>query len=472
MGQLQYLNGIAWVNVPTNGEVLIAKDQTSIRVRILTIDDSIVEGFEAFTVAATANGETKIGSATIADNDILTIKPISNVSLTEGDQALFTVELSNPSSTVTNVAVSLISDSATAVTDYSSMIESSFDGGTTWANVSGASVPVPVGVVSFRVRVQTIDDVIVESTELFSLAAAINGSTQTSTVSIADNDVYPTVSISAGINAAEPATNGSFILTRTGSTVAALTVNLGVATGTATSGSDYTALSTTATFLAGSATAIVNVNTIDDTVVESAETITLSIRSGSGYSLGVATSASISLTDNDVATINEINGTSDDETLTGTPGADIIYGNGGNDTMIGGGGNDTLIGGSGGNDTITANTFDGTNDTLKGVGEQDVLVGGAGSFNTFILGDISNSYYVGQGDGDYASIVNFNADYDTIQLSGMAENYNLINPVGGVGTAFLYRISAGGSQDLIAKITTSSLLDLNGNFAYVNSLNG
>jgi hypothetical protein len=140
--------------------------------------------------------------------------------------------------------------------------------------------------------------------------------------------------------------------------------------------------------------------------------------------------------------------------------------------MIGGGGNDALIGGSGGNDTITSNSLNGTNETVKGIGELDVLVGGAGSFNTFILGDISNSYYVGQGDGDYASIVNFNADYDTIQLSGTAENYNLVNPVGGVGIASLYHINANGSQDLIAKITTSDLLDLNGNFAYINQSNG
>jgi Ca2+-binding RTX toxin-like protein len=166
--------------------------------------------------------------------------------------------------------------------------------------------------------------------------------------------------------------------------------------------------------------------------------------------------------------VNTINGTSDDETLIGTPGCDIIYGNGGNDTMIGGGGNDTLIGGSGGNDTIVSNVLNGTDDTLLGVGEQDVLVGGAGSFNTFVLGNSTSSFYVGQGNADYVSIVNFNADYDTIQLFGVAANYNLVQPVGGtgIGIASLYRIDTLGNQDLIAKITTSSAIDLNINFVY------
>jgi hypothetical protein len=135
--------------------------------------------------------------------------------------------------------------------------------------------------------------------------------------------------------------------------------------------------------------------------------------------------------------------------------------------MIGGGSNDTLIGGSGGNDTITSNTLDGSSDTLKGIGEQDVLVGGAGSFNTFVLGDLGGCYYLGAGDNDYVSIVNFNADYDTIQLFGTAENYYLVNPQSGVGIALLYHAN-NGSQDLIAKITTSTPLDLAVNFMYIN----
>jgi hypothetical protein len=163
---------------------------------------------------------------------------------------------------------------------------------------------------------------------------------------------------------------------------------------------------------------------------------------------------------------NVIDGTSDDELLTGTAGADIIFGNGGNDTMIGGGGNDTLVAGPGGNDILVSNILDGSNNVLRGVGEQDTLVGGAGAFNTFILGDAGGCYYLSTGDS-YATITNFNADYDTIQLAGTSANYSLVNPAGGVGVAFLYHLDGLGGQDLVAKITTSVVLDLNGNFAYV-----
>jgi Domain of unknown function (DUF4114)/Calx-beta domain len=132
------------------------------------------------------------------------------------------------------------------------------------------------------------------------------GTTTAATINLTDNDVAPPVvvlpiiSIAAGTNAAEPATNGTFTLARTGNLAAALTVNLAAPTGTATSGVDYTALATTATFAAGSATATVNVLTIDDLLVEPTETIGLALAAGNGYTLGTTTTASINLTDNDV----------------------------------------------------------------------------------------------------------------------------------------------------------------------------
>jgi Ca2+-binding RTX toxin-like protein len=56
--------------------------------------------------------------------------------------------------------------------------------------------------------------------------------------------------------------------------------------GTATNGTDYTAIPTTVTFAAGSATALVNLTVIDDTLVEGPETATLTVLPGSGYLQG------------------------------------------------------------------------------------------------------------------------------------------------------------------------------------------
>ena len=106
-----------------------------------------------------------------------------------------------------------------------------------------------------------------------------------------------TVTISKGLDGAEPSTNGSFILTRTGDVAAALTVNLDVPTGTATNGTDYKTLPTTVTFAAGSASATVNVIPISDTLVEGTETIGLALKNGTGYNLGSTVNASINLID-------------------------------------------------------------------------------------------------------------------------------------------------------------------------------
>ncbi|MFM6348449.1 MAG: S8 family serine peptidase, partial [Dolichospermum sp.] len=101
------------------------------------------------------------------------------------------------------------------------------------------------------------------------------GGTATPVVTVVANDAV----------AGEPANNGQYTLTRTGSTTSALTVNIAMS-GTATNGADYTTIPTTVTFLAGSATAVVNLNVIDDTLPEGTETAILTVLAGSGYTPG------------------------------------------------------------------------------------------------------------------------------------------------------------------------------------------
>ncbi len=111
----------------------------------------------------------------------------------------------------------------------------------------------------------------------------------------------PKIQIAKGADAAEPSTNGNFVLTRTGDITNSLTVNLATATGSATSGVDYKSIAQTVTFLAGSNTAKVDVVTIDDPLVEPTETISIALATGSGY-IGTNVTAEINLTDNDTPT--------------------------------------------------------------------------------------------------------------------------------------------------------------------------
>lgn len=85
-------------------------------------------------------------------------------------------------------------------------------------------------------------------------------------------------------NAAETATAGSanpgqFTLTRTGPTNARLLVNVALS-GTATNGVDYTAIPSTVTFVADSATVVVTLNVIDNNLVENSEAATLTLTPG------------------------------------------------------------------------------------------------------------------------------------------------------------------------------------------------
>ncbi|MBN8459531.1 MAG: DNRLRE domain-containing protein [Verrucomicrobia bacterium] len=79
----------------------------------------------------------------------------------------------------------------------------------------------------------------------------------------------------------------AFMVTRSGDTTAALAVNYTV-TGTATAGDDFTALSGAVTIPAGSASAVVTVTALPDTALEMPETVTLTLATGAGYAIGIA----------------------------------------------------------------------------------------------------------------------------------------------------------------------------------------
>ena len=81
----------------------------------------------------------------------------------------------------------------------------------------------------------------------------------------------------------------------------AVTVDAATADGTATAGSDYTAVNRSATISAGSLSTVVSVSVSDDSDVEPDETFTLSISNPANASLGTPTSASATIRNDDTA---------------------------------------------------------------------------------------------------------------------------------------------------------------------------
>lgn len=99
---------------------------------------------------------------------------------------------------------------------------------------------------------------------------------------------------------------GTFTLTRSGSATllaSPLTVTYAVS-GTAQSGIDYTMLTGTATFAAGSATTTVVVSPIVDPAIEGAETVILTLTSVAPYELGSPATATVTITDTNTPVVS------------------------------------------------------------------------------------------------------------------------------------------------------------------------
>ncbi|WP_071191886.1 choice-of-anchor L domain-containing protein [Trichormus sp. NMC-1] len=299
-------NGTDYSNLP--GSVTFAAGSATATVTVNPIDDTIIEGTETAVLnLATGTGYT-LGAATsatvnIADNDIPPL-PVITVAATDASAAETATGVTPNPGVFTLTRTGSTTNALTV--NYTNAGTAS--NGTDYSNLPG-SVTFAAGSATATVTVNPIDDTIIEGTEtaIFNLATGTGytlGAATSATVNIADND-FPIITVAAtDANAAETATGvtpnpGVFTLTRTGSTTNALTVNYTNA-GTASNGTDYSNLPGSVTFAAGSATATVTVNPIDDTIIEGTETAVLNLATGTGYTLGAATSATVNIADNDI----------------------------------------------------------------------------------------------------------------------------------------------------------------------------
>ncbi len=125
-----------------------------------------------------------------------------------------------------------------------------------------------------------------------------------STVSTVTVGIKASDANAAETTAGQAANSGQYVITRTGDTTAALTVNLQVR-GTATAGTDYNSLPATVTIPAGAVSVTVPLIIRDDTVSETTETVVVSVLAGSGYAIdSAATAATVSVADNDAPRSN------------------------------------------------------------------------------------------------------------------------------------------------------------------------
>jgi hypothetical protein len=226
----------------------------------------------------------------------------------------FTINFSGPTTASTDINFDFTGGTGTFGTDYTV----SYSAGTTISTTATGTLTVPAGTSSVVVTIAPLDDPSIEGTETISLllSAPTGGytlGTSTANINLNDNDVAPTVSVASGINAAEPATNGTFVLTLSSPAPAGgitVTYTLG---GTATLNNDYTdPLNGTITIPEANTTGTITLNVADDPDPEAVETITITLNTVTAPYVINTASGSINLTSEDFSPISLVNTYSQD----------------------------------------------------------------------------------------------------------------------------------------------------------------
>jgi hypothetical protein len=275
------------------------------RGRLTNVDHGTTGPNAGVTAAYTydkADNRTQVvvstGGGGGSDCSGVTFTIASNGAVTEGTNSVFTVTKSGSTSVSCSVNYATANGTAIAGSDYTAK--------------SGA-LTFTTAQTSQTVNVVTIDDATVESAETFSMSlssptnGAALGTPSTAAATINDNDsggVCSSVTFTIASNGAvTEGANSVFTVTKHGTATGSCGVNYATANGTAIAGSDYTAKSGALTFTTAQTSQTVNVVTIDDATVESAETFSMSLSSPTnGATLGTPSSATAQINDNDGST--------------------------------------------------------------------------------------------------------------------------------------------------------------------------
>src|SRR5439155_13663244 len=280
------------------------------------------------STSATINGVSSFSDWTLAETSAVTpgtlAFSVANYNDTEQNSSTHTATITVQRTGGTDGAVSVhyaTSDgtATTANNDYDAT-----SGDLNWADGDGTPK-------TFIVTVHGDTTAEADETVNLTLSAATGGATiggtNPATLTIVNDDTGVSVAVSPVAVLEDGATNLVYTFTRTGVTTGALTVNFAVS-GTATFNTDYTqsgaatfdASSGTVSFGAGDTTKTVTIDPTADTTFEPNETVTLTVTSGTGYTVGSPSTATGAIINDDAKLV--VNTTADpgDGVCTADPG--------------------------------------------------------------------------------------------------------------------------------------------------------
>ena len=269
----------------SEGTVTIAGGRTAATLTVATVEDTLAEAAETFTVtlAAPAAGlpaGVRLGTAsatgTIADDDPLTASvSAAAATVMEGEAASFTVALSGGTSTAAVAVAYTVGGTATAGDDYAS---------------PAGTLTLAAGAADGTISIATKRDEEQDPSE--TLEVTLSGASMAAGTVQVDPAAARTTIANEGTELVlgpvrallEPATVtegevAQFTVTLSGTVTAAQELSwTTVDDGTATAGDDYPAASGTLTFLpAGAVTQTIEVATTEDALAEETETFTVGL---------------------------------------------------------------------------------------------------------------------------------------------------------------------------------------------------
>jgi Calx-beta domain/Glycosyl hydrolases family 18 len=277
---------------------------------------SIVDNNHTYTLSGVAVSQLQTGNIVAKDagtvakwqNIISTAQTtavpptvsVGNASVNEGNSGssnlAFTVALSKASTKPVTVKYVTANGTAIAGQDY---------------QAGSGTVTFAPGVTSQVITVGVTGDSTVEANEtltvILSTPTGATLGTATATGTIVNDDVVatpPAVSIgNASANEGAGGTsNMAFTVTLSKASTTAVTVKYVTANGTAIAGQDYQAASGTMTFAPGVTSQVITVGVTGDSTVEANETLTVTLSTPTGATLGTAT-ATGTIVNDDVATL-------------------------------------------------------------------------------------------------------------------------------------------------------------------------
>ncbi|MDV3000845.1 MAG: hypothetical protein N5P05_002451 [Chroococcopsis gigantea SAG 12.99] len=386
-----YTQGGAAAFTANNGSITFAAGTSTTTLTIDPTGDTSFEPNETVGIAITAGANYVIGSpagatGTIQNDDAqpptIVSVAVNPTSVTENGVTNLTYTFTRTGIITSALAVNFnIDGTAGFNSDYTQGGASSFNGST-------GKISFAAGADTASLTIDPTGDTTFEPNETVAIEVAAGtgyniGAGVKATGTITNDDPQPpatTVNISLSEKVITEDGTGFlyYVVSRTGSFASSLTVDFGVS-GSATFNSDYdqsgassfTASAGQVTFLAGQNNALIAINPRTDTTPEANETLSLTLRAGTGYSLGASATAT--------GTIGNDDGGNGNDVLTGGSSNDFLDGGAGNDTLTGGLGSDTLTGGLGQDRFVFTAVGDGI-DTINGFSVLDdtIVISAAG----------------------------------------------------------------------------------------------